>query len=163
MDKSLEERIKKILEQCTPEESQKLRSKVEPRKVSDEPFVKEYKNILKKRREAAYRNESDYHKGDEMPESDERIEQVMLLQDLAPDEDLDSGILDDAREYVKSLVFKMKNSISAHVEMELFIINSVLDLFQKKGYSEQLLEQIEHITMEELDKVKKSVENENKE
>lgn len=158
MDKSLEERIKKILEQCTPEESQKLQSKVEPRKFSDEPFVKEYKNILKRRRESSYRSENDYHKGEEIPESDERMAQAMLWQNSMVDEDLDSEILDDARDYVKSLVFKMRSSISASAEMELYIINSVLDLFQKKGYSEQTLEQIEQITMEELDRLKKSRE-----
>ena len=31
MEKSLEDRIKKILEQCTPEETEKLQAKVEPR------------------------------------------------------------------------------------------------------------------------------------
>ena len=35
MEKSLEERIKKILEQCTPEENKKLQAKVESRKSSD--------------------------------------------------------------------------------------------------------------------------------
>ena len=84
--------------------------------------------------------------------------QAMLWQNSMVDEDLDSEILDDARDYVKSLVFKMRSSISASAEMELYIINSVLDLFQKKGYSEQTLEQIEQITMEELDRLKKSRE-----
>lgn len=156
-DKSLEERIKKILEQCTPEESQKLQSKVEPRKSSDEPFVKEYKTILKKRQASAYRNESDYHKGEEIPETDERMPQAMLWQDSA-EEDLDFALLDEAADYVKSLVFKMRSSIFGSVEMELYVINSVLDLFQKKGYSEQMLEQIEHITMEELDRLRESRE-----
>ena len=64
MEKSLEERIKRILAQCTPEETKKLQSKVEARKSSDEPFVKEYKNILKKRRDIVSRNESNYHKNE---------------------------------------------------------------------------------------------------
>lgn len=157
-DKSLEERIKKILEQCTPEESQKLQSKVEPRKFSDEPFVKEYKTILKKRQIAACRNESNYHKGEEIPETDERTAQAMLWQDSISEEDLDCEILDEVTDYVRLLVCKMRNSISGSIEMELYIINSVLDLFQKKGYSEQMLEQIEHITMEELDRLRRSRE-----
>lgn len=158
MDKSLEERIKRILEQCTPEESQKLQSKVESRKFSDEPFVKEYKNILKKRRLSACRSESDYHKGEEIPESDERTAQAMLWQNSMSDEDVDCKLLNEATDYIKLLIFKMKSSISGSAEMELYIINSVLDLFQKKGYSEQMLEQIEQITIEELDRMKKSRE-----
>lgn len=155
MEKSLEERIKKILEQCTPEETKKLQTKVESRKSSDEPFVKEYKNILKRRREAVYRNESDYHKGDELSLSDERIAQAMLLENLISAEDLNSVVLEEAREYVKSLISKMKKSILSSVEMELYIINSVLDLFQRQGYSEHTLERIEQITMEELEILKR--------
>jgi hypothetical protein len=48
----------------------------------------------------------------------------------------------------------MKNAILSSVEMELYIINSVLDLFQKQGYSENTLEQIEQVTVEELEKLK---------
>ena len=155
MEKSLEERIKKILEQCTPEESKKLQAKVESRKSSDEPFIKEYKNILKKRREAIYRNENNYREGDSSL-SEEHVAQAMLLENLISDEDLDSVVLEEAEEYVKSLIFKMKKSILSSVEMELYIINSVLDLFQRQGYSEHTLERIEQITMEELERLKKA-------
>lgn len=155
MEKSLEERIKKILEQCTPEENKKLQAKVESRKSSDEPFVKEYKNILKKRREAIYRNENNYREGDSSL-SEEHVAQAMLLENLISDEDLDSVVLEEAEEYVKSLIFKMKKSILSSVEMELYIINSVLDLFQRQGYSEHTLERIEQITMEELERLKKA-------
>lgn len=154
MEKSLEERIKKILEQCTPEENKKLQAKVESRKSSDEPFIKEYKNILKKRREAIYRNENNYREGDSSL-SEEHVAQAMLLENLISDEDLDSVVLEEAEEYVKSLIFKMKKSILSSVEMELYIINSVLDLFQRQGYSEHTLERIEQITMEELERLKK--------
>ena len=82
MEKSLEERIKKILEQCTPEENKKLQAKVESRKSSDEPFIKEYKNILKKRREAIYRNENNYREGDSSL-SEEHVAQAMLLVSAA--------------------------------------------------------------------------------
>mgnify|MGYP003440774135 FL=1 len=155
MEKSLEERIKKILEQCTPEENKKLQAKVESRKSSDEPFVKEYKNILKKRREAIYRNQNNYREGDSSL-SEEHVAQAMLLENLISDEDLDSVVLEEAEEYVKSLIFKMKKSILSSVEMELYIINSVLDLFQRQGYSEHTLERIEQITMEELERLKKA-------
>lgn len=155
MEKSLEERIKKILEQCTPEENKKLQAKVESRKSSDEPFIKEYKNILKKRREAIYRNENNYREGDSSL-SEEHVAQTMLLENLISDEDLDSVVLEEAEEYVKSLIFKMKKSILSSVEMELYIINSVLDLFQRQGYSEHTLERIEQITMEELERLKKA-------
>lgn len=155
MEKSLEERIKKILEQCTPEENKKLQAKVESRKSSDEPFVKEYKNILKKRREAIYRNENNYREGDSSL-SEEHVAQAMLLENLISDEDLDSVVLEEAEEYVKSLIFKMKKSILSSVEMELYIINSVLDLFQRQGYSEHTLERIEQIAMEELERLKKA-------
>lgn len=155
MEKSLEERIKKILEQCTPEENKKLQTKVESRKSSDEPFVKEYKNILKKRREAIYRNENNYREGDSSL-SEEHVAQAMLLENLISDENLDSVVLEEAEEYVKSLIFKMKKSILSSVEMELYIINSVLDLFQRQGYSEHTLERIEQITMEELERLKKA-------
>ena len=155
MEKSLEEQIKKILEQCTPEENKKLQAKVESRKSSDEPFVKEYKNILKKRREAIYRNENNYREGDSSL-SEEHVAQAMLLENLISDEDLDSVVLEEAEEYVKSLIFKMKKSILSSVEMELYIINSVLDLFQRQGYSEHTLERIEQITMEELERLKKA-------
>ncbi|MBO5289610.1 MAG: hypothetical protein J6B11_09480 [Spirochaetales bacterium] len=155
MEKSLEERIKKILEQCTPEENKKLQAKVESRKSSDEPFIKEYKNILKKRREAIYRNENNYREGDSSL-SEEHVAQAMLLENLISDEDLDSVVLEEAEEYVKSLIFKMKKSILSSVEMELYIINSVLDLFQRQGYSEHTLERIEQITMEELERLKKA-------
>lgn len=155
MEKSLEERIKKILEQCTPEENKKLQAKVESRKSSDEPFIKEYKNILKKRREAIYRNENSYREGD-FSLSEEHVAQAMLLENLISDEDLDSVVLEEAEEYVKSLIFKMKKSILSSVEMELYIINSVLDLFQRQGYSEHTLERIEQITMEELERLKKA-------
>ena len=155
MEKSLEERIKKILEQCTPEENKKLQAKVESRKSSDEPFIKEYKNILKKRREAIYRNENKYREGDSSL-SEEHVAQAMLLENLISDENLDSVVLEEAEEYVKSLIFKMKKSILSSVEMELYIINSVLDLFQRQGYSEHTLERIEQITMEELERLKKA-------
>lgn len=155
MEKSLEERIKKILEQCTPEENKKLQAKVESRKSSDEPFIKEYKNILKKRREAIYRNENNYREGDSSL-SEEHVAQAMLLENLISDEDLDSVVLEEAEEYVKSLIFKMKKSILSSVEMELYIINSVLDLFQRQGYSEHTLERIEQIAMEELERLKKA-------
>lgn len=155
MEKSLEERIKKILEQCTPEENKKLQAKVESRKSSDEPFIKEYKNILKKRREAIYRNENNYREGDSSL-SEEHVAQAMLLENLISDEDLDSVVLEEAEEYVKSLIFKMKKSILSSVEMELYIINSVLNLFQRQGYSEHTLERIEQITMEELERLKKA-------
>lgn len=155
MEKSLEERIKKILEQCTPEENKKLQAKVESRKSSDEPFIKEYKNILKKRREAIYRNENNYREGDSSL-SEEHVAQAMLLENLISDENLDSVVLEEAEEYVKSLIFKMKKSILSSVEMELYIINSVLDLFQRQGYSEHTLERIEQITMEELERLKKA-------
>ena len=155
MEKSLEERIKKILEQCTPEENKKLQAKVESRKSSDEPFIKEYKNILKKRREAIYRNQNNYREGDSSL-SGEHIAQAMLLENLISDENLDSVVLEEAEEYVKSLIFKMKKSILSSVEMELYIINSVLDLFQRQGYSEHTLERIEQITMEELERLKKA-------
>lgn len=155
MEKSLEERIKKILEQCTPEENKKLQAKVESRKSSDEPFIKEYKNILKKRREAVYRNENNYREGDSSL-SEEHVAQAMLLENLISDENLDSVVLEEAEEYVKSLIFKMKKSILSSVEMELYIINSVLDLFQRQGYSEHTLERIEQITMEELERLKKA-------
>lgn len=155
MEKSLEERIKKILEQCTPEENKKLQAKVESRKSSDEPFVKEYKNILKKRREAIYRNENNYREGDSSL-SEEHVAQAMLLENLISDENLDSVVLEEAEEYVKSLIFKMKKSILSSVEMELYIINSVLDLFQRQGYSEHTLERIEQIAMEELERLKKA-------
>lgn len=155
MEKSLEERIKKILEQCTPEENKKLQAKVESRKSSDEPFIKEYKNILKKRREAIYRNENNYREGDSSL-SEEHVAQAMLLENLISDEDLDSVVLEEAEKYVKSLIFKMKKSILSSVEMELYIINSVLDLFQRQGYSEHTLERIEQITMEELERLKKA-------
>lgn len=155
MEKSLEERIKKILEQCTPEENKKLQAKVESRKSSDEPFIKEYKNILKKHREAIYRNENNYREGDSSL-SEEHVAQAMLLENLISDEDLDSVVLEEAEEYVKSLIFKMKKSILSSVEMELYIINSVLDLFQRQGYSEHTLERIEQITMEELERLKKA-------
>lgn len=155
MEKSLEERIKKILEQCTPEENKKLQAKVESRKSSDEPFIKEYKNILKKRREAIYRDENNYREGDSSL-SEEHVAQAMLLENLISDEDLDSVVLEEAEEYVKSLIFKMKKSILSSVEMELYIINSVLDLFQRQGYSEHTLERIEQITMEELERLKKA-------
>lgn len=155
MEKSLEERIKKILEQCTPEENKKLQAKVESRKSSDEPFIKEYKNILKKRREAIYRNQNNYREGDSSL-SEEHVAQAMLLENLISDENLDSVVLEEAEEYVKSLIFKMKKSILSSVEMELYIINSVLDLFQRQGYSEHTLERIEQITMEELERLKKA-------
>lgn len=155
MEKSLEERIKKILEQCTPEENKKLQAKVESRKSSDEPFIKEYKNILKKRREAIYRNENNYREGDSSL-SEEHVAQAMLLENLISDENLDSVVLEEAEEYVKSLIFKMKKSILSSVEMELYIINSVLDLFQRQGYSEHTLERIEQIAMEELERLKKA-------
>lgn len=155
MEKSLEERIKKILEQCTPEENKKLQAKVGSRKSSDEPFIKEYKNILRKRREAIYRNENNYREGDSSL-SEEHVAQAMLLENLISDEDLDSVVLEEAEEYVKSLIFKMKKSILSSVEMELYIINSVLDLFQRQGYSEHTLERIEQITMEELERLKKA-------
>lgn len=155
MEKSLEERIKKILEQCTPEENKKLQAKVESRKSSDEPFIKEYKNILRKRREAIYRNENNYREGDSSL-SEEHVAQAMLLENLISDEDLDSVVLEEAEEYVKSLIFKMKKSILSSVEMELYIINSILDLFQRQGYSEHTLERIEQITMEELERLKKA-------
>ena len=155
MEKSLEERIKKILEQCTPEENKKLQAKVESRKSSDEPFIKEYKNILKKRREAIYRNENNCREGDSSL-SEEHVAQAMLLENLISDEDLDSVVLEEAEEYVKSLIFKMKKSILSSVEMELYIINSVLDLFQRQGYSEHTLERIEQIAMEELERLKKA-------
>ena len=156
MEKSLEERIKKILAQCTPEETKKLQSKVEARKSSDEPFVKEYKNILKKRRDIVSRNESNYHKNEDLPVADERAAQAMLWQNLVSEENVNSEVLGEVRDYVKSLISKMKNAILASVEMELYIINSVLDLFQKQGYSENTLEQIEQITVEELEKLKSS-------
>ena len=155
MEKSLEERIKKILEQCTPEENKKLQAKVESRKSSDEPFIKEYKNILKKRREAIYRNQNNYREGDSSL-SEEHVAQALLLENLISDENLDSVVLEEAEEYVKSLIFKMKKSILSSVEMELYIINSVLDLFQRQGYSEHTLERIEQITMEELERLKKA-------
>lgn len=154
MEKSLEERIKKILAQCTPEETKKLQSKVEARKSSDEPFVKEYKNILKKRRDIVSRNEDNYHKNEELSVTDERAAQAMLWQNLVSDESVNSEVLGEVRDYVKSLISKMKNAILASVEMELYIINSVLDLFQKQGYSENTLEQIEQITVEELENLK---------
>lgn len=156
MEKSLEERIKKILAQCTPEETKKLQSKVEARKSSDEPFVKEYKNILKKRRDIVSRNEDNYHKNEDLSATDERAAQAMLWQNLVSEENVNSEVLGEVRDYVKSLIFKMKNAILASVEMELYIINSVLDLFQKQGYSENTLEQIEQITVEELEKLKSS-------
>ena len=154
MEKSLEERIKKILAQCTPEETKKLQSKVEARKSSDEPFVKEYKNILKRRRDIVSRNENNYHKNEELSVTDERAAQAMLWQNLVSDESVNSEVLGEVRDYVKSLISKMKNAILASVEMELYIINSVLDLFQKQGYSENTLEQIEQITVEELENLK---------
>ncbi|MBQ2124289.1 MAG: hypothetical protein II196_00675 [Spirochaetales bacterium] len=153
MEKSLEERIKKILAQCTPEETKKLQSKVEARKSSDEPFVKEYKNILKKRRDIVSRNEDNYHKNEDLSATDERAAQAMLWQNLVSEENVNSEVLGEVRDYVKSLISKMKNAILASVEMELYIINSVLDLFQKQGYSENTLEQIEQITVEELEKL----------
>ncbi|MBQ2295438.1 MAG: hypothetical protein II258_08630 [Spirochaetales bacterium] len=156
MEKSLEERIKKILAQCTPEETKKLQSKVEARKSSDEPFVKEYKNILKKRRDIVSRNEDNYHKNEDLSATDERAAQAMLWQNLVSEENVNSEVLGEVRDYVKSLISKMKNAILASVEMELYIINSVLDLFQKQGYSENTLEQIEQITVEELEKLKSS-------
>lgn len=156
MEKSLEERIKKILAQCTPEETKKLQSKVEARKSSDEPFVKEYKNILKKRRDIVSRNEDNYHKNEDLSVTDERAAQAMLWQNLVSEENVNSEVLGEVRDYVKSLISKMKNAILASVEMELYIINSVLDLFQKQGYSENTLEQIEQITVEELEKLKSS-------
>ena len=156
MEKSLEERIKKILAQCTPEETKKLQSKVEARKSSDEPFVKEYKNILKRRRDIVSRNENNYHKNEELSVTDERAAQAMLWQNLVSEENVNSEVLGEVRDYVKSLISKMKNAILASVEMELYIINSVLDLFQKQGYSENTLEQIEQITVEELEKLKSS-------
>jgi hypothetical protein len=154
MEKSLEERIKKILAQCTPEETKKLQSKVEARKSSDEPFVKEYKNILKRRRDIVSRNENNYHKNEELSVTDERAAQAMLWQNLVSDESVNSEVLGEVRDYVKSLISKMKNAILSSVEMELYIINSVLDLFQKQGYSENTLEQIEQVTVEELEKLK---------
>ena len=156
MEKSLEERIKKILAQCTPEETKKLQSKVEARKSSDEPFVKEYKNILKKRRDIVSRNEDNYHKNEDLSATDERAAQAMLWENLVSEENVNSEVLGEVRDYVKSLISKMKNAILASVEMELYIINSVLDLFQKQGYSENTLEQIEQITVEELEKLKSS-------
>ena len=156
MEKSLEERIKKILAQCTPEETKKLQSKVEARKSSDEPFVKEYKNILKKRRDIVSRNEDNYHKNEDLSATDERAAQAMLWQNLVSEENVNSEVLGEVRDYVKSLISKMKNAILSSVEMELYIINSVLDLFQKQGYSENTLEQIEQITVEELEKLKSS-------
>ena len=156
MEKSLEERIKRILAQCTPEETKKLQSKVEARKSSDEPFVKEYKNILKKRRDIVSRNEDNYHKNEDLSATDERAAQAMLWQNLVSEENVNSEVLGEVRDYVKSLISKMKNAILASVEMELYIINSVLDLFQKQGYSENTLEQIEQITVEELEKLKSS-------
>ena len=156
MEKSLEERIKKILAQCTPEETKKLQSKVEARKSSDEPFVKEYKNILKRRRDIVSRNENNYHKNEELSVTDERAAQAMLWQNLVSDESVNSEVLGEVRDYVKSLISKMKNAILSSVEMELYIINSVLDLFQKQGYSENTLEQIEQVTVEELEKLKSS-------
>ena len=128
---------------------------MESRKSSDEPFIKEYKNILKKRREAIYRNENNYREGDSSL-SEEHVAQAMLLENLISDENLDSVVLEEAEEYVKSLIFKMKKSILSSVEMELYIINSVLDLFQRQGYSEHTLERIEQITMEELERLKKA-------
>ncbi|MBR2317679.1 MAG: hypothetical protein IKA37_06850, partial [Spirochaetales bacterium] len=88
--------------------------------------------------------------------SEEHVAQAMLLENLISDEDLDSVVLEEAEEYVKSLIFKMKKSILSSVEMELYIINSVLDLFQRQGYSEHTLERIEQITMEELERLKKA-------
>ena len=156
MEKSLEDRIKKILEQCTPEETEKLQAKVEPRKSGDEPFVKEYKNFLKKRRETiTFKNESDNEKDEEKSQNDERVAQAMLWENLVSDEDFDSIVLEEAKEYVECLIFKMRKLILSSVEMELYIINSVLDLFQKQGCSEHTLERIEHITTEELEKLKR--------
>ena len=156
MEKSLEDRIKKILEQCTPEQSKKLQAKVEPRKSSDEPFVKEYKNFLTKRKEAtASKNKNDNEKDEDNSRNDERVAQAMLWENLVSDEDFDSIVLDEAKEYVESLIFRMRKLILSSVEMELYIINSVLDLFQKQGCSEQTLERIEQITVEELEKLKR--------
>ena len=89
-----------------------------------------------------------------MSATDERAAQAMLWQNLVSEENVNSEVLGEVRDYVKSLISKMKNAILASVEMELYIINSVLDLFQKQGYSENTLEQIEQVTVEELEKLK---------
>ena len=91
-----------------------------------------------------------------MSATDERAAQAMLWQNLVSEENVNSEVLGEVRDYVKSLISKMKNAILASVEMELYIINSVLDLFQKQGYSENTLEQIEQITVEELEILKSS-------